>query len=94
MRDYPKTCSLVAGVFNCRPPHPRYCFIWNVQIEIDFIKFELGQNGDLSDKYLTYKLNVVGSDLSIPGVRFITFRYMFMTKVQIIIFSLLEDSVK
>ena len=59
MRDYPKICSLFAGVFNCRPPHPRYCFIWNVQTEIDFIKFELGQNDDLSDKYLTYKLRML-----------------------------------
>ena len=59
MGDYPRICSLVAGVFNCRPPHPRYYFIWNVQTEIDFIKSELGQNEDLSDKYLTYKLTTL-----------------------------------
>ena len=27
--EHPRICSLVAGVFNSRPPQPRYCFIWN-----------------------------------------------------------------
>ena len=56
---HPRICSLVAGVFNSRPPQPRYCFIWNVQTVIDFIKSEWGQNEDLSDKYLTYKLTML-----------------------------------
>ena len=38
--EHPRICSLVAGVFNSRPPQPRYCFIWNVQTVIDFIKSE------------------------------------------------------
>ena len=59
MGEHPRICSLVAGVFNSRPPQPRYCFIWNVQTVIDFIKSEWGQNEDLSDKYLTYKLTML-----------------------------------
>ena len=39
--EHPRICSLVAGVFNRRP---RYCFNWNVQTVIDFIKPEWGQN--------------------------------------------------
>ena len=57
--EHPRICSLVAGVFNSRPPQPRYCFIWNVQTVIDFIKSEWGQNEDLSDKYLTCKLTIL-----------------------------------
>ena len=47
---------MVARVFNSRPWQPSYCFIWNVQTVIDFIKSEWEKNEDLSDKYLTYKL--------------------------------------
>ena len=57
--ERPRICSLVAGVFNSKPPQPRYCFIWNVQTVIDFIESEWGQNEDLSDKYLTYKLTML-----------------------------------
>ena len=76
MGEHPRICSLVAGVFNSRPQLPKYCFILNAQTVIDFVKSKWGQNGDLSDKYLTYLTNnIVGSDLRIPGVRFTTFRY-------------------
>ena len=40
--EHPRICSLVVGAFNSRPPQPRYCFIWNVQTVIDFIKSEWG----------------------------------------------------
>ena len=29
--EHPRICTLVASVFNSRPPQPRYCFNWNVQ---------------------------------------------------------------
>ena len=38
--EHPKICSLVAGVFNSRPLQQKYCFTWNVQTVIDFIKSE------------------------------------------------------
>ena len=53
VEKHPRTCSLVAGVFNSRPPQPRYCFIWNTQTVIDFIQSEWGQREDLSNKFLT-----------------------------------------
>ena len=55
--EHPRISSFVIVVFNTKPPQPRYCFIWNAQTVIDFIKSEWGQN--LSDKYLTYKLTML-----------------------------------
>ena len=57
--EHPRICSLVAGVFNSIHPQSRHCFIGNVQTVIDFIKSEWGQNEDLLDKYLTYKLTTL-----------------------------------
>ena len=77
--EHPRICSLVAGVFNSRPPQPRYCFIWNVQTVIDFIKSEWGQNEDLSDKYLTYKLTVLlalTSPSRVLGLQHFDIRFM------------------
>ena len=77
--EHPSICSLVAGVFNSRPPQPRYCYIWNVQTVIDSIKSERGQNEDLSDKYLTYKptmLLAVTSASRVLGLRHLDIRFM------------------
>ena len=52
-------CALLAGIFNSRPPQPKYCFIWNVQTVIEFIRKEWGRNQELSDKFLTYKLTML-----------------------------------
>ena len=76
---FPRICSLVAGVFNSRPPQPRLCFIWNVQTVIDFIKSEWGQNEDLSDKYLTYKLTMLFALISasrVLGLQHLDIRFM------------------
>ena len=77
--EHPRICSLVAGIFNSRPPQPRYCFIWNVQTVIDFIKSELGENEDLSDKYLTYKLTMLlalTSTSQVLGLQHLDIRFM------------------
>ena len=57
--EHPRVCALLAGIFNSRPPQPKYCFIWNVQIVIEFIRKEWGRNQELSDKFLTYKLTML-----------------------------------
>ena len=70
---------MVAGVFNSRAPQPRYCFIWNVQTVIDFIKSEWGKNEDLSDKYLTYKLTMLlalTSTSRVLGLQHLDIRFM------------------
>ena len=82
MGEYPRICSSVVGVFSSRPPQPRYCFILNVQTVIGFIKYELGKNEDLSDKYLTYKLTMLlklTSASRVLGLQQLNIR--FMTKV-------------
>ena len=43
------------GVFELRPPIPRYHFIWDVQIVLDYLKY-LPPNLELSLRLLTYKL--------------------------------------
>ena len=57
--EHPRVCALLAGIFNSRPPKPKYCFIWNVQTVIEFIRKEWGRNQELSDKFLTYKLTML-----------------------------------
>ena len=33
-----KVCKLLSGVFNLRPPQPKYTFIWDVQTILEYIK--------------------------------------------------------
>ena len=34
---HPRVCSLLKGIFNERPPIPRYTFIWNVQKVLTYL---------------------------------------------------------
>ena len=56
--EHPHLSSLVKGVFNNRPPQPKYNFIWDVQLVLDYLKKELPNNSDLSDKLLTFKVTM------------------------------------
>ena len=53
--QHPKMKQFLAGVFNMRPPTPKYSETWDVNKVLDFIR-NLGDNGDLNDKDLTQKL--------------------------------------
>ena len=77
---HPIICSLVAGVFNSRPPQPRYCFIWNVQTVIDFIKSEWRQNENLADKYLTFKLKML---LALTSAFRVHCNFDFINKIEV-----------
>ena len=57
--EHPRVCALLAGIFNNRPSQPKYCFIWNVQTVVDFVRKEWGRNQELSDKFLTYRLTML-----------------------------------
>ena len=46
----------MTGVFNSKPPQPRYVFIWDVQIVLNYIKSNWANSSDLSDRNLTLKL--------------------------------------
>ena len=36
--QHPLVTSLMAEIFNYRPPQPRYVFVWDVQVILNFIK--------------------------------------------------------
>ena len=57
--QHPDVCALVNGVFNNRPLQPRYSFIWDVQIILEFIKKNWGNCQRLSNKHLTHKLTML-----------------------------------
>ena len=46
---HPWICSLVSGVFNLRPPKPRYMFVWDVKQVQDFLKEMFRDNDQLSN---------------------------------------------
>ena len=78
--EHPQVSSLITGVFNNRPPSPKYSFIWDVQLVLDYLKKELPNNSDLSEKLLTFKVNVNGFAVSIQSNRSSYFSYLFMVK--------------
>ena len=36
--QYPLVTSLMAGIFNSRPPQPKYIFVWDAQVILNFIR--------------------------------------------------------
>jgi len=56
--NHPMVTRLLQGVFNSRPPQPRYASFWDVGVVIQHIK-DLGDNKDLSLKQLTMKTGML-----------------------------------
>ena len=54
--QHPLVTSLMAGIFNSRPPQPRHIFVWDVQVVLNFVKKDRGISSSLTDQELTYKL--------------------------------------
>ena len=81
--QHPDVCALVNGVFNNRPPQPRYSFIWDVQIILDFIKKNRGNCQRLSNKHLTHKLTIyaVSTYFGLSSISHTSLRYTFHGKV-------------
>ena len=78
-------CALLAGIFNSRPPKPKYCFIWNVQTVIEFIRNEWGRNQELSDKFLSYKLTILltlTSAFCVLGLQHLNIRLKVKTPIR------------
>ena len=44
IEKHPKVCALLTGIFNERPPQPRYSFIWNVDVVLTYIKNNMSAN--------------------------------------------------
>ena len=53
--EHPMICQLLKGIFNSRPPQPRYSFTWDVSVVVGHIK-SLCANSALSLKVLSQKL--------------------------------------
>ena len=52
--QHPLVTRLLKGVFNDRPPLPRYSSTWNVQTVLNYLE-QLGPNKAMSWKHLTFK---------------------------------------
>ena len=50
--QHPLVCSLLSGIFNSRPPQPKYLFVWDVQEVLNFIKSTWRETDRLGEKNL------------------------------------------
>ena len=79
--QHPLISRLMRGVYNSRPPQPRYSLMWDVEVVVQYIK-KLGSNRDLSLKSLSRKLAMLmvlvnanrSSELGALDVQFRVFR--------------------
>ena len=70
--------ALLAGVYNIRPPQPRYTFIWDVKKVIDILA-TLNSPGELKVKDLTLKLTMLvalTSAVRASEIGFLDIRYL------------------
>ena len=54
VRKHPKVSALLAGIFNQRPPQPRYVFIRVIEIVLQHIRTHWYYNSSLNDEELTW----------------------------------------
>ena len=59
VEKHPNVCALLTGIFNQRPPQPRYVFIWDVVIVLQYIRTHWYKNSSLNDTDLTCKLTTL-----------------------------------
>ena len=50
--QHPLVTSLMAGIFNPRTPQPRYIFVWDVQVVLNFIKKDWAISSSQTDQEL------------------------------------------
>ena len=51
--------SLIKGIFNQRPPQPRYTCIWYVQLVLDYLKKHFPDNKKLTDRQLILQVKIL-----------------------------------
>ena len=56
--QHPRVCTLMTGIFNNRPPKPRYTFVWDIETVLNYLS-ELPDNLSLSIRVLSYKLSLL-----------------------------------
>ena len=77
--QHPLVTSLMAGIFNSRPPQPRYIFVWDVQVVLNFIKKDWGIASSMTDQEWTYKpcmLLSLATASRVSGLQHLDIRYM------------------
>ena len=82
VEEHPQVSSLITGVFNKRLSQPKYNFIWDVQLVLDYLKKELSNKNDLLDKLLTFKvamLLALTSASRVRGLHILDTRFMVKT---------------
>ena len=57
--QHPLICALLLGIFIAKPPQPRYVFIWDVEVVLNYVKNNWSDNNSLSLMDLTLKLTVL-----------------------------------
>ena len=75
--DHPRIKSVMSGIFNLRPQKPKFIFVWDVQLVLDYLN-TLPENGRLSMADLTHKLAMLlaltsasrGSEICKLDIRF------------------------
>ena len=80
--EHLQVSSLITGVFNNRPPQHKYHFIWDIQLVLDYLKKELPNNSDLSDKLLTFNIAMLLALMSasrVRGLHLLDTRFMVKT---------------
>ena len=78
--QHPLVVRLMQGIFNSRPPQPKYSEIWEVSLVLDHIRSELRASGELSLKDLSRKTVMLlalamaarSSDLHLLDLRFMS----------------------
>ena len=82
VEEHPQVSSLITSVFNKRLSQPKYNFIWDVQLVLDYLKKELSNKNDLLDKLLTFKvamLLALTSASRVRGLHILDTRFMVKT---------------
>ena len=47
--QHPLVTTVMAEIFNSRSPRPRYIFVWDVQVVLNFIKKDWGVSSSPTD---------------------------------------------
>ena len=76
---HPLICRLLKGIYNSRPPQPRYSTTWDVSKVLDYIR-SLGPSSSLNLRQLTHKLAMLlalanasrASELHALNIRFVS----------------------
>ena len=53
--QHPRVCTLMTGIFNNRPPKPRYTFVWDIETVLNYLS-KLPDNLNLPIRVLSHKL--------------------------------------